>query len=209
MATPILDPLSVQHSKNIGDTVAAAGTDGKRWSSAQRTYHINEAIRRWIRKMIAVKNFGALRAYVQNESAALSSNELTVASFSDGVPDTILSVYDTTLTNQVDPLPPELSRWEAENEETAIVSGLYFVWDNSKLTVLNAGASDTVKVQYVKQHTDVVQSTGPDIAVPNSYYPQLLNLAEAIARREFPIPQNIARADLLEGIVDKEINAAF
>ena len=208
MATPILDPLSVQHSKNIGDTVAAAGTDGKRWSSAQRTYHINEAIRRWIRKMIAVKNWAALRAYVQNESAALSSNELTVASFTDGIPDTIISVYDTTLTNQVDPLPPELSRFEAENEETAIVSGLYFTWDNSKLAVLNSGASDTIKVQYVKQHTDVIQSTGPDVAVPNSYYPQLLNLAEAIARREFPIPQNIARADLLEGIVDKEINAS-
>ena len=95
MATPNFDALSVQHSRNIGDKVAAATTDGTATSSLQRSTHLNNAIRKWHADMLAIGNKNALSGYiVESPGVSLANNviSLSSASFTGGEVASVISV---------------------------------------------------------------------------------------------------------------------
>jgi len=223
MASPNFDALNLQHSKNIGDPVAAAGTDGKRWSSAQRTYHLNEAIRRWIRKQYiagmsresrsqdAGRAWESLGSYVVQSSETLSSSSLAFSSFSGGAPAHIIAVYNVTDGVVVKRLPQKFVSYANSNANSFLASSSsneYWYSEGDKLHIdsnSEGSASALVSVIYVKRHTDLSVAGASDIAVPSNSWDQIQDLAFKVAMEEVGDSESAARGILKEQIVNGEI----
>ena len=84
--------LSVQHSRNIGDTVASGSTDGNLFTSAQRANHLNRAIKRWLLIHTSLKNYNALLNYITEVTNATTSATATYTF-------TGTSIFSLTITN--------------------------------------------------------------------------------------------------------------
>lgn len=165
MATPNYDALHVRFSRMISDPVDAATTDGKRYSGTLRDHYFNAGIRQWIRKKIQNKDWEPLRGYIRTGAGTLNSSKvLSITSFSPAV-DKILSVYDTTKTKYVTPIPAGVDRYELENPASALVSGFYYAIENNDLLIIGAAASDSVKVEYVAQHSNLAANGGSEVPV--------------------------------------------
>jgi len=134
MASPNYNSLSVQHSRNIGDSVTAAGTNGGLYTSVQRDYHLNSAIKRFIRVVINANkikhlqqlptNYDPIEQYVkESPSVALAANaiSLTSASFTGGEVDTVISVVNVNSgTVYTKPLPIHLVHLSDANANSFI-----------------------------------------------------------------------------------------
>lgn len=208
MAIPNYDSLSVALSKDIGDAVAAATSNGNRWSSAARDIHLNQAIRRWIMKRILVKDWFALRGYVAEEAQTLGSNIKTLVSWTGDV-SYIIEAYDATTNLPIKRLPEELRTWTKTGGNsylTASTTNLFWVIDGSSLRIYGSAATDSILLTYVKKHTDLAANTGStDIAIDSPYWPQILDLAVKVAMEEDPTQFNLARAQVKEEQVTREI----
>ena len=225
MAIPLYDALNVQHSKNIGDPVAAATTNGDRWTSAQRDFHLNEAIRSWIRRMTfagarlerngqdAGVYWDALQGYITSEAQALSSNTKTIASWNSGAGVVyILSAYDTTLSKPMKRVSERNYTWAQTGGNgflTASSSNILWTQDGSSIRVSGSGATDSITLRYVKAHTALAANTGSsDILVPPPYWDEILNLAFSVAKMELGDVESVTLAMAKEASVDKEIFGA-
>lgn len=210
MASPLFDAISVQHSKNIGDSVAAAATDGNRWTSAQRTFHLNSAIRKWLIMKATVRDWFALRGYVNEEAQTLSSNAKTLVSWTGDVA-WIIEAYDSTTSLPIKRLPEHLRIWiktGGNSYITSATSNLYWVVDASTLRVYGSAATDSILLTYVKKHTDLSAGGASDIVVDSPYWPQILDLATGIAMEDDPTQFNVARERVKMETVERQIPLA-
>lgn len=210
MASPNFDALSLRLSRELGDPVAAAATDGKRWSSTQRSAFLNAGIRTFILKAIRNQNFGALTGYVVEEAQSLSSNTKALSGWTGGV-SWILSAYNVTDTVPIRPLRHHGLRSFIEpggNQFiTASASNQYWVKDGSSFRLIDGGTttSDSIRLRFIKQHTDLAAGGAGDIAIGSEYWEQVLDLAVSIGLIEKPTGENVARSVILEQAVEKEI----
>lgn len=208
MAIPNYDLLSVKLSREIGDGVAAATTDGVQWSSAHRDQFLNEAIRRILRKAALVRNGNIYREYVNTEAKSLVASVYALSSWTGGV-DTVLDVYNVTDGVIVNPADASLK----EELDTGINQFLLASITQQRYT-LNAGnfrlhggtATSSIRLTYIKLHTDLVANTGStDIAIPSQYWHLVLEQAAAVALEADPDSTNLTRAALKQQMIDKEI----
>lgn len=195
MASPNYDLLSVRLSLMAKDPVASATSNGQVYASTRRDRALNGAIRQWLKLSSFAKRWGALRSYVRTASGTLSSGKvLSVSSFSPTV-FVIKSVFNTTQSKIVDKLPSNINRQEITNPPvTGLFSGLYWEWENGDLFIVNGATSDSVKVEYVKSHTDLSANGSNDTDVPITYWDEILDLALKILLQENPTAENLAIA---------------
>lgn len=215
MASPNFDALSVSLSMTLGDGVAAAATDGVMWSSAQRTTFLNNACRRWLLRglqRLVRAQVGAeemLQNYIIEESATLSSAVTALASLSSNAGTAhIISVYNSTDTAFVKPLPPEL-RQVVLAGVNAFLSEQYWLIDGGNLRVVgtNVAGSESVTIKHVKQHVALAAGGSTDILVPPQYLNVILDLATMLGLEADPTDGNVARALRLQERTDKELSA--
>jgi hypothetical protein len=181
MAIPLYDSLNVQHSRNIGDPVAAATTNGAKWTYQQRDFHLNTAINRWIDKMLdtankleiagmdAGKYWDALQGYTASEAQALVANAKALSSWNsaNGIVK-ILSVYDTTLSLPCRYISQRLFDWAGTGGNTLLTaSSTNPLWSQigSTLYVKGAGATDSITLRYVKKHVSIVATSASTAVV--------------------------------------------
>lgn len=197
MASPNYDILSVRLSRMIDDPAATASANGQSISSAQRDRALNAAINKWVRLSCYTKRWAALRAYIRTASGNLTSSKvLSVSSFSPTVY-VIKSVYNTTQSKPVEPLPSGTNRQEVENPlVSGLFSNLYWVWENSDIVVLRGATSDAVKAEYVKNHTDLSAGGSSDIEIDSAYWDEILDFALKVLAEEKPTATNLAIAQI-------------
>jgi hypothetical protein len=224
MATTNLNAISVQHSKNIGDPVATADLGGKRWSSAQRTYHINEAIRRWLIKQIdigrrkesrsqeAAKHWESLGTYIISlaDNVVDSSKSLENWGGSDDIA-WVLSAYNDTDNIPVKELPQRLYPYTQTGGNsflTASATNQYYTL-NTGLFQLQGGTNpSSIQLVFVKKHVDLVVDVAGgtlDIQVPSHHWAQIQDLAFKVAMEEVGDSESAAKGLLKEQMVNGEI----
>ena len=205
MASPIYDALSVQHSKNIGDPVSPASTDGKIWSSVQRDNHFNVAIKRWMLRQAQGDNLNALGGYVGSESQSLSSNVVARSTYTGGV-FYIISAYNATNSVFIDRLD-EGMRLDIVNGRIPFLTPTtyqeYWSREGLNIRIYGAGATDSVTLHYVKEHTDLSAGASADIVVPKTYHGEILDLAYKVAQEENADPQFMQIAMAKEAAMEK------
>lgn len=208
MSSPLYDAFSIKHSRNIGDTVDAAATDGDIWSSAQRDTHINTAIRIFVRKMlipqsvgnlvVKVRDTAAIAGYMNRESKALSGSALTLATsggWTGGVA-WILSARNGTQAADVKPIPPELlaNIESGVNSYTAAsATNQYFYVSGGNFNLLGGAATDAIILHYIKPHTNMTAGAASDWLIAVEYEDIIAKLAYAEALRERPNQENDAK----------------
>ena len=179
---PTFDQISVSLSRRVGDAVAAATTDGQTLSALNRADYINQSIRTCLTKYTgmllsaedqtpgwyqAKKDAeGFLVNYIQEGTGALSSNAISLDSFSPAV-DTILSVEDDTTSRPVARLMEGVKDLTDNTGIAGWAAGTYSataanntsnpVWyvQNNSLYVIGVTATDTVRIRYIQKHTDL------------------------------------------------------
>lgn len=221
MASPNWDSLSVQHSKNIGDGVVSASTNGKSWTSAQRDWHLNSACRLWISlrvgKGLANERQGlsgefhwtALDGYINEASAALASNVKALSGWTPAVW-FVLSAYNTTGSVPILPFPQRQRFFTSTGGNqflTASATNQYYVLDGSQIRVLGSGATDTVNLRYVATHTDLAAGGSTDILIQSPFWPEILKLALAIAKMDVGRQEDQQIAQAAEGFVGSVISS--
>jgi hypothetical protein len=218
MASPLYDALSIQHSKNIGDPVAAAATDGKRWSSVQRDTHLNEACRRLIRAFLSfdfgdeitvrMKDAGFFSGgYWASEEQTLSSNVKALSGWT-GTAQYILTARNTTTNLPIYPLPSELEDFIRTSQNkylTAGTSNMYYMVDGANLRVLGSAATDKVTLSYIKAHAALSAGGSTDILVPATYWSLVTDMAMKVAFEEYPTADNVQRAAMKEAAINLQI----
>jgi hypothetical protein len=209
MAIPNWDALNVQLSREIGDAVAAASTSGVVWSDDQRDDFLNEAVRRLLRKWIAVGNNSALRGYIATEAQSLTSSQKLLSGWTGGV-DTILAAYNDTDSQVVYPADVAL-REEVQTGNNpyllATTSQQRYTVNNGYLYLHGGTATSSVRLTYVKPHTALSNGVGStDIAIPSQYWPMIIDMAIAVAMESDPSENvNLTRATIKAQAVEKEI----
>lgn len=201
---PSFNDLHLALARQINDPAAAAGTDGKVISSARRTDILNQAIREFIGLQVRViepaalyariLNVGALSNYLKQESKVLVSNATTLSGFTGGLA-WIVSIRNTTNTATVEPLSQtKKSKVQAGDNRYLAPSTRYqlYVIEDGNILVVGSGATDTIAVQYIKQHTDL--AVGGTILIPSEYHYEILDLSVARALEEKPTAEHLARA---------------
>ena len=212
MASPFYDATSVLHSRNIGDKVSSASTDGVIWTSAQRDQHLNNAIRRWIEQKWQMRDFLALRSYKQDSPAvALSSNAiaLTSASFTGGAIGWILSMYNSTSGVMIQRLPESLKNVILTSTNSYLKptgSSQFYYISNGSIVVAGSGATDNIVVSYIAVHTNMSAGAGSDWLVPSTEQGTILKLALQEAMLEKPTQENVARISAVQPIIQTEIS---
>lgn len=213
MPSPLFDTLSIRLSRELGDPVAAAATDGKRWSSAQRSSFLNAGIRAFILKAVKYGNWGALTGLVAEEAKALVANVLTLATtggWTGGV-SWIMSAYNVTDNLPIKPLLNHNLRSFVKTGGSqflvASATNQYWVKDGLTFRLLDgvANSTDSIELRYVKQHTDLTAGFATDIPVGSEYFEEVLDLAVSIGLIEMPKSENVARSVVLEQQVEKNM----
>ena len=223
MASPNFDALSVQHSKNINDPVAAAATNGFRWTSAQRTYHLNEAIRRLLKLFARVarmkveagvpasREMDFLDSYMAVEAQSLSNNIKALSSWTGGVME-ILSAYNATDSLPINRLKDTLySHVQTGGNSflTASTTRQYWLRDASSFRLVDGGTTtgDSISLRYVKPHTDLSAGGASDILVTSTYWGLVLDMAMKVALEENADSESIKIAQHKEAVVNAEVSA--
>lgn len=210
MAAPLYDAISVRHSRNIGDKVTAAATDGVVWSSAQRDTHLNAAIRRWMLLKWQQQDFLALQNYVNGEAQALAANIKALSGWTGGV-SFILSAINTTQSPNVivKPLPEKLRVAVASGANSylnATAANEWWVINAGSIYVYGAGATDNINLQYVKGHTDMVNAATNDWLVPSLEANAILDLALVEAMGEKATQENVARIQAKQSAIQQDFS---
>lgn len=214
MASPNYDQLHIDHSKRIGDAVAAAATNGKVWTSAQRDIHLNEACRRLMlkykvkidREGDASDGWDFFRSLVNSEGQAMSSNAIALSSYTGGVFKIISVLNGTTV---VKPIPQE---WVDDIASVSYMpwydgasTNQYYHIQAGSLTNIGGGATDTITLRYVKNWTALTAGNATDIPIPSKYFHQVLDVAYGIVMEERANPTSQQLAAIKVGVVEKEI----
>lgn len=217
MPSPNYDALSVRLSRRLGDPAASAITDGKAYTSALRDTFINAAIVKLYKKNIFFTDLGSLRIEILdpgffrgvlgNEGQALAANVKALSGWTGGVA-WIISAKNSTTNTAIFPIRQRLKSVVETGSNTflaASTTNQFYSIENATLKVHGSGATDTIFLQYVKPHLALSANGAADIVVPDSYWEQVLDLAEALALEEHPTQANIARAASKTAQVNKEI----
>lgn len=216
MASPNFDALNLQHSRNIGDTVAAAATDGSAFSSAKRSSHLNAAIRNWMIDQLLVENLNGLSSYVLEATASLTGNALSLASGFTGGVLAVISVKNNNRATMVRKIPITMKHIvdnAYSNSFLATTSdNQYWTINGGNLVLIGSGATDSVSVIYVSRHTDLAVAGASDIAIPPTYWTMILDYALLEALKEKPQTEEVvARIKIvlgsLESVIQKSANA--
>jgi len=215
MASPLFDQMHIDHSKRVGDPIAAAATDGKIWTAAHRSIHLNEAVRRLMlkywkrieREGDASPAWDFFRSLKESEGQAMTSNEIALSSYTGGVFHIISVLNGTTV---VKPLPPDyvddqaagLISWYDES-----TTNQYYYIESGNLVNVGGAATDTMTLKYIKAWTAMTYAYATDIPIPLAYFGQILDLAYVIAKEESPkvSPEIAGLAAAKLAIVEKEI----
>ena len=191
MASPNYDLLSVRLSRMLGDVVASASTDGKVWTSARRDILLNNAIRRWMLEEAQKENINALKGYVTSESQSLSSNVVARSTYTGGV-FYIISGYNATNSVFIDRLEEDL-RLDIVNGRMPFLTPTtyqeYWSYEGANIRIYGAGATDSVTLHYVKDHTDMSAGASSDTVVPSQYWGIILDYALELGVQEKPDPE--------------------
>ena len=227
MATTNLNTLSIRHSKNIGDPVSAADGDGKRWTSAQRTVHINEAVRRWLRKEYIAgtiresrtqdpkKAWDSLGSYLVKGAVSVSAGSKSLTDFggagvsvawfvSNGANSTDAAIVKRLPFN----LLPYCAAGLGQSYFAYSTTNQYFYVSDGTFYLLGATSPSNIAIWYIKQHTDLTVVTGDggtDIAVPSHSWDQIIDLAYKVAMEEVADSESAAKSILKEQAVNGEI----
>lgn len=160
MATPLYDAISVSLSQRIGDPVAAAATDGVKWSSAQRDTFINGACRRWLTRqvrMLASQAVGveeALQSYVVEETVSLSGGTYALSTLASGVGAIyVMSAYNSTDNAIIKPLPAWM-RPVIQSSANTLLSDQYWLIDGGNIRVVgtDVAGTESIIIKFVKNH---------------------------------------------------------
>lgn len=224
MASANFDILHVAHSKAIGDPVAAATSDGKRWTSAQRSNHLNEAMRRLLNKhatlaqikeerdIDASKHYHLLGAYVVSSSNALSNNTVSLASFNSNDIGWILNAYNTTDTFPIKKLPQKLWSWsqaDGNSYLTASETNQFYILDGGNFRLIDGSTTtgDTITLRFILKHRAMTANDSTaDTLWPSTSYGYVLDLAYKVAMEELATTEGMAKGTIKEAQVDKEIS---
>ena len=198
MSSPNFDALSVQHSRNIGDTVSSASSNGTAVSSAQRSTHINNACRLFVAKNVELENYSPIKGYVNLTTGTLSSNTYSLTS---ATPDVawIISLSDTSEGRIATKLPQKYEKLVGTSQNsylTASTTNIYYMQEGSSLHVYGAGATDAIALRYVGVHTDLSAGGSTDILIESPYWWMVLELALYYAMLERPNELNTARGKM-------------
>ena len=205
---PTFDEIQLEVAKRVGDPVAAVATAGSRFSSAQRVFAINEAIRRFIIKAVRAKLEGALQNYIVTASQALVASVKPLSGFTGGVMgDAILSAYNVTDSVVVRELPARLeaqTRTGGNSYLTASATNQSYVIDTANFKLLDgASSTDVILLRYVSQHTDL--ANGGTILVPSEYHPQIIDLAVSVIKEMDASSEAFAQSQIKEEKVTREL----
>jgi len=213
MASPLYDQLHIDHSKRIGDSVAAATTNGKVWTSVLRDNHLNEACRRlmskyWIKTRKEGESSDAwdfFRSLIASEGQAMTANSIALSSYTGGVYEIISVLNGTTVVKEqpqgwVDDI--SLIPWY-----DSATTNQYYKLQAGNLVNTGGGATDTMTLRYIKNWTNLTAAYASDIPVPSRYFHQILDLAYKVAMEEYHGEQSLEVALAKEAFVDKETNA--
>ena len=218
MASPLFDAISVQHSRFIGDSVAAAATDGKVWSSAQRSNQINLAIRRLIDKhlkralaadkagMDASWHYGFLQGYITEEAQSLSASVKALSSWTGGVAYIFSVKNGSTFVKPISQERKTFSDVELNDYLKTSSTNQFWLLEAGDIHVLGCGATDSVTLRYLKQHTDLSAGGATDILIPNQYNDEILQTSELMYLKEKADQMSLARAQVLEQTIEAGLN---
>lgn len=209
MASPNWDAMSVDLSKKLDDAVAAATSDGDVWTSAQRDLLLNNACRKWMLKQFAAGNMNALKSYKNREGQALSNNSKALSGWTGGV-FAILSAYNSTDALIVNRLPDGyvgVARAGANTYYTPSITNQFFVIEAGSFILMDAGTTttDTIVLEYIKEHTALSANGASDTSIPAGYYHEIVSLAVAEAREERQEQGDTQMVALKEQTVEREI----
>ena len=214
MASPLYDAISIQHSKNITDPVAAAATNGSRWSTTQRDSHLNDACRRLFRIYFnlatakekanrdASNEWRFLEPYLAEEAQSLTANTKTLASWT-GTASFIISAYNATDSLPVKLLLPNSLRFQVETggigQIAASTTNQYYILDGASFRLLDgtANSSDSIKLRYVKAFVALSAGGATDILISSVYWDQVLDMAQVVAFEEYPTAENSQKVTAL------------
>lgn len=203
--------------------MAAAATNGFRWTSAQRTNHLNEALRRLLRlfarvarmKLEAGISTGAemdfLDPYIAVEAQSLTNNVKALSSWTGGVME-ILSAYNATDSLPLNRLKDRLySHVQTGGNSflTASTTRQYWTRDAGNFRLIDGGTTtgDSISLRYVKPHTDLAAGGASDILVTSTYWDLVLDMALKVAMEENATAESVQIAQRKEAVVNAEINA--
>lgn len=222
MASPNYDALHVRLSRMIGDPVSAAANNGNGGqTSALRDHYLNDGIRRLMNHYIRMRGYDSFSAsmiepaffsggYLADEAQTLGSNVKTLASWTGGVFCIITARNATASPNIViNPIPhkyKDLARTSSNRYLTPATGNQWYIIEGASLRVLGSGATDSVNLQYIKPHTDLTNANATDILVPPAYWNEVLDEAYKIFAEEYPEEESLARLQLKEGALNRELN---
>jgi len=206
MAIPLYDSLQVDLSERLEDAVAAATSNGVKWTSAQRDAFMNEGIRRWHLKWLMRYLQGdpraqeALQNYVVESSQALSSSKTSLSGLTTTPANAgalhIIEVYNSTTPAYVYPMPRRLKLSYSLNQ---FLDEQYWTISDGSIEVIGSGTTDTVNVRFIEGHVNHAANTGSDdILVPSSWWPEVLDMATVVGLESDPDSQNLTRATVLD-----------
>lgn len=219
MSSPNYDQLHVDHSKRIGDPVAAAATNGSVYSSVLRDIHLNEACRRlmvkYLNKYLAEEKAGQLaswdffRSLANQEAKTLTANVYALDSWTGGVFH-IIGVKNATKGISVFKMPEGMNYLGDTSDNDYFVADAkdqYWTTDGGNFRLIDGSATtaDSINLRYIKAWTAMTATFASDIPIPSSYFSLILDLAYAIAKSEKATAeaQQLAQAKMAD--VTKEI----
>lgn len=221
MASPNWDSLSIQHSKNIGDPVVAATTDGKVYSSAQRDNHLNIACKRWL-EFRTVRALGleamdkdatphwiALDSYITEVAGTLASNTLALSSWTPAVWYPI-AAYNATSSVPVYRFNGRHRFFSKTGGNTYLASSSTFQqWyiKGGSLVVDGSGATDSILLRYIQVHTNLSANGSTDILINNAYWGEILDLAFAVQKEEMATAEAQQLAQAKTGVTLNAISS--
>lgn len=221
MASPNYDALHVRLSRMIGDPVAAAATNGNSFTSALRDHFLNDGVRRLMNHYVKMRGYDSFSAimvepaffaggYLADEAQTLASNVKALSSWTGGVFSIVTARNATASPNVViNPLPhryKDLARTGVNRYLNPATGNQWYIIEGATLRVLGSGATDSVNLQYIKPHTDLTNGNATDILVPAAYWNEVLDEAYKIFAEEYPEEESLARLQLKEGALNREIN---
>ena len=206
MASPNFDSLSVQHSRNIADTVSAAANSGNKFTTAQRSNHLNNAMRRWLFTQTSLANYNALINYIADVTATTGSGTYSLSGVANIISvhcdskvikrgnERFFNQYQASATNGNSFLAPS-----ATDPAYIYVGGVI------NLYPLTSFSSKTILIHYITTHTNLTAGFATDILVPSQYWHQILDLALVEAMNEIPSELSMARSKDKAQIIGAEL----
>ena len=82
----------------------------------------------------------------------------------------------------------------------------FWLLEAGDIHVLGCGATDSVTLRYLKQHTDLSAGGATDILIPNQYNDEILQTSELMYLKEKADQMSLARAQVLEQTIEAGLN---